>query len=280
MYGLSSSEEEELSGEGWIPWFCTIKGHEFFAEVDDDYIRDTFNLYGIRNRVQYYDHALEMLLSSEIPDEDDLIDNQFLEVYRDATDLYALIHARYIISPRGLQVMREKFVRGSFGHCPRALCERQHVIPVGTSDDLHVGRVKVYCPKCEQLYTPRSKHSDNDGCFFGTSFPHIFLQTFPQLVPLDPPIPFKARLFGFVLQGKKSLLEPHSKRDSSQEESQSSNRAPARLSDIRTRPIPLTAFNSSNEAGAGSPHSSDGVPVGDKSSFDAAFAGQPASFIS
>merc|ERR1712151_838978 len=85
------------------------------------YIRDNFNLYGLRGRFQFYDHALEMILSAEAPDEDDLADTEFLEIYRDATDLYGLIHARYIVSPRGLQVMREKYLKGSFGTCPRVL---------------------------------------------------------------------------------------------------------------------------------------------------------------
>jgi len=207
MYGISSSDDE-LTGEAWISWFCKLKGHEFFAEVDDEYIQDNFNLYGLRNRVRYYDHSYEMLLSRDIPDDDDLNDTQFLEIYRDASDLYALIHARYIISPRGLQVMREKFLDGVFGVCPRALCDRQYVIPVGTSEDLHVGRVNVYCPKCEQMYTPKTKHAENDGVFFGMSFPHILLQHFPSLVPLEPAIPYRARMFGFLIRGQRSLLEP------------------------------------------------------------------------
>jgi len=206
MYGLSSSEDE-LTGEGWITWFCNLKGHEFFAEVDDEYIQDNFNLYGLRNRVQYYDHSYEMLLSRDVPDDDDLNDNQYLEIYRDATDLYALIHSRYIISPRGLQAMREKYLHGVFGVCPRALCDRQYVIPVGTSEDLHMGRVNVYCPRCEQMYTPKTKHAENDGVFFGMSFPHIFLQQFPALVPLEPVTPYRARVFGFLIHGQRSLLE-------------------------------------------------------------------------
>lgn len=211
MYaGLSldeSEDEDESSGDGgWIPWFCGLKGHEFFAEVEEEYIRDNFNLYGLRGRIQYYDHALEMILSSEAPDEDDLSDNEFLEIYRDATDLYGLIHARYIVSPRGLQVMREKFLKGAFGTCPRVLCDRQHVLPVGTSEELRTARVKVFCAKCEQVYSPKSKHGDLDGAYIGTSFPQIFLQSYPSLVPVEIPVPFAPRIFGFKLHKKKSII--------------------------------------------------------------------------
>lgn len=207
MYGLSLDEtddEEEFSG--WIPWFCGLKGHEFFAEVEEEYIRDNFNLYGLRGRLQFYDHALEMILSSEAPDDEDLADEEFLAIYRDATDLYGLIHARYIISPRGLQVMREKYLNNAFGTCPRVLCERQHVLPIGTSEDLRGAQVKVFCPKCDQVYSPKSKYKELDGSYFGTSFPQIFLQSYTSLVPLEIPRPFVSRVFGFKMHKKKSLI--------------------------------------------------------------------------
>ena len=39
--------------------------------------------------------------------------------------------------------MREKFLLGKFGVCPRVLCERQAVLPIGMSEDLRTSRVKV-----------------------------------------------------------------------------------------------------------------------------------------
>lgn len=210
MYGLSldeSDDDEEFSGDsGWIPWFCGLKGHEFFAEVEEEYIRDNFNLYGLRGRFQFYDHALEMILSSEAPDEDDLADAEFLEIYRDATDLYGLIHSRYIASPRGLQVMREKYLKGTFGTCPRVLCDRQHVLPIGQSEDLRASQVMIFCPKCEQVFSPKSKYKELDGSCFGSSLPQIFLQSYPTMVPLDPPRPFMPRIYGFKLHKQKSLI--------------------------------------------------------------------------
>ena len=91
-------------------------------------------------------------------------------------DLYGLIHARFILSPRGLAMMKEKYMMGSFGYCPRVLCERQSVLPIGVSEELSTSRVKVYCPRCQDVYIPRQKQLDIDGAYFGTSFPHIFLK--------------------------------------------------------------------------------------------------------
>jgi casein kinase II subunit beta len=71
--------------------------------------------------------------------------------------------------------MKEKFLSGRFGACPRVLCERQNVLPVGMSEELRTSRVKVYCPRCEEVYIPKKKCPDVDGAYFGCSFPSIFL---------------------------------------------------------------------------------------------------------
>ena len=81
--------------------------------------------------------------------------------------------------------MRAKFLNGVFGACPRVLCDRQLVLPVGMSEDLSISRVKVFCPKCEEVYVPRIKFVDIDGAYFGCSFPHIFLQVKNVLIRLS-----------------------------------------------------------------------------------------------
>merc|ERR1719482_1515317 len=101
-----------------------------------------------------------------------------MEGFPEAQKLYGEIHSRFIASPRGLQVVREKYLKGKFGTCPRVLCDRQHVLPLGTSEELRVARVKVFCPKCEQVYAPKTKYGELDGSYFGTSFPQIFLQSY------------------------------------------------------------------------------------------------------
>jgi len=137
-------------------------------------------------------------------------DYSFLEIYQSAMDLYGLIHARFILSPRGLLVMKEKYMLGSFGYCPRVLCERQNVLPIGVSEELSTSRVKVYCPRCQDVYIPRQKQIDIDGAYFGTSFPHVFMkvsgyemmaaQTYPELTPPGPP-KFIPKIYGFKIFG-------------------------------------------------------------------------------
>ena len=59
-------DSESSSDGGWISWFCDLEGHEFFVEVliytalllllqvDVDYIKDSFNLYGLKERIPKY----------------------------------------------------------------------------------------------------------------------------------------------------------------------------------------------------------------------------------
>lgn len=44
-------------GNGWIQWFCSLEDHQFLCEVDEDYIRDQFNLYGLKQKFNYYKYS-------------------------------------------------------------------------------------------------------------------------------------------------------------------------------------------------------------------------------
>jgi len=83
--------------------------------------------------------------------------------------------------------------------------------------------VKIFCPKCLCVYHPppirfKSHHSalddlgnaSVDGASFGTTFPHLFLMTFNNLVPdaLSPESAYVPRVFGFrVHQSAKQRYE-------------------------------------------------------------------------
>ncbi|RVW15010.1 Casein kinase II subunit beta-1 [Vitis vinifera] len=72
--------------------------------------------------------------------------------------LYGLIHVRYILTSKGMSAMLEKYKSYDFGRCPRVYCCGQPCLPVGQSDIPRSSTVKIYCPKCEDIYYPRSKY--------------------------------------------------------------------------------------------------------------------------
>ena len=44
---------------------------------------------------------------------------------------------------------------------------------------------------------------DLDGAYFGCSFPHIFLQTFPDCIPKEKLELYIPKIYGFTIFGKK-----------------------------------------------------------------------------
>jgi len=180
--------------ESWISSFCSLLGHEYFAEVSEDFIEDDFNLTGLQSQVPMYKEALEMILDVEPEDEDDEEEDEEEEEeddedndvamrgddgeklpggYRRASDrrhmrlandlsviessaelLYGLIHQRYITSRPGIQQMADKYELQHFGCCPRVFCNSARVLPVGTNDIPGQETVKLFCPSCLDVYVP------------------------------------------------------------------------------------------------------------------------------
>ncbi|XP_038684899.1 putative casein kinase II subunit beta-4 [Tripterygium wilfordii] len=201
----TDSEESDVSGSdgddtSWISWFCNLRGNEFFCEVDDEYIQDDFNLCGLSSQVPYYDYALDLILDVESSHGDTFTEEQNELVESAAEMLYGLIHVRYILTTKGMTAMLEKYKSYDFGRCPRVYCCGQPCLPVGQSDIPRSSTVKIYCPKCEDIYYPRSKYQGNiDGADFGTTFPHLFLMTYAHLKPQKPAQSYVPRVFGFKL---------------------------------------------------------------------------------
>jgi hypothetical protein len=131
--GSSTDFQSEDDDYAWIPWFCSLKGNEFFCEVDDTYVQDSFNLTGLQQMVPYFDQALDMIL--DIEPSEVLSDDQQEMIENDAENLFGLIHARYILTGKGLQAMYEKYRNAHFGQVRRNTCKARKRPPAQHAAD-------------------------------------------------------------------------------------------------------------------------------------------------
>ena len=97
----------------FLTQFISSRGNEYFCEIDEDYLTDRFNLTGLNTEVQYYQYALDLV--TDVFDLD--CDDEMREtIEKSARHLYGLVHARYIVTTRGLAKMvspsEEKIGRG------------------------------------------------------------------------------------------------------------------------------------------------------------------------
>ena len=206
-YGTNNEPFSDSSSdftEYWIDLFLGLRGNEYFCDIDDDYIRDRFNLTGLNLEVVKLPTLVDIIT--------DMVDVELQpEEHRDSLEhnaqvLYGLVHARYILTQRGLNKMFEKYKNGDFGYCPRVHCNLHPFLPVGIDDLPRTNSVKLYCAKCEDFYNPKSlRHSKIDGAYFGTSFAAMFFQKFSHIMPVHKRETYVPRVFGFRVHDHSNL---------------------------------------------------------------------------
>ena len=150
-YESSSSSGTSSSVISWIHWYCSLPGHDLLLEVPEEFIEDEFNLTGLPSLVPLYAAALDTILDLE-PETNTVIASASL-IDSSAELLYGLIHARYLITKAGLSGWADK-VGTCGGVCPRIGCGKCWTVPAGLSDTPGVDTVKMYCPRCGDMYHP------------------------------------------------------------------------------------------------------------------------------
>ena len=69
------------------------------------------------------------------------------------------------------------------------------------NDLLRQSRVKVFCPKCEEVYIPEKPL---DGAYFGTSLANGFLMAYHKQITMPPAVyMYEPKVYGFKLAGKR-----------------------------------------------------------------------------
>lgn len=90
----------------YLGQFISSRGNEYFCEIDEEYLTDRFNLTGLNTEVQYYQYALDLITDVfDLDCDDDMRE----AIEKSARHLYGLVHARYIVTTRGLAKMVRHF---------------------------------------------------------------------------------------------------------------------------------------------------------------------------
>ncbi|CAD8065366.1 unnamed protein product [Paramecium sonneborni] len=72
-----SESSISVNENGLIKWYCNLEDHHFFCEIDEFFIADQFNLYGLKQSFDHIEDALQMILSPNTPIDENLEDDQY-----------------------------------------------------------------------------------------------------------------------------------------------------------------------------------------------------------
>ena len=197
-------KKERNTTSGWVIRFRKRHGNEWLEEIDRDFLRDYTNLTGLDEEICYLSHGLHIILSDGLyldSNGNSKIRTKNEDKHLEAAEmLYSLVHARYMLTSKGLEKLFKKYKEGFYGSCPRYYCEKTTVLPIGMSNKLGQGNVKTYCPSCEDIYhTELPGNEPADGASFGTSLPQMFFMAYPALHSSPTIGHYVPKLFGFKI---------------------------------------------------------------------------------
>eukprot|EP00658_Telonema_sp_P-2_P078178 TRINITY_DN725_c0_g1_i8.p1 TRINITY_DN725_c0_g1~~TRINITY_DN725_c0_g1_i8.p1 ORF type:complete len:235 (-),score=68.28 TRINITY_DN725_c0_g1_i8:270-932(-) len=193
-------------------------GNHLLIRVDEDYIEDSFNLYGLNKVIPNFRDTLRLLLTTAEDAEICLEEDWIGPGYQSLLDLYGLIHARYILTTPGMNKIRRKLVNGVFGTSPNHPDEK--VLPIGLGDCLNAGPPMGYNIARGEVVPMMCWGDKLDGAYFGTTAAHLFMMLNPALHgPQGWPLKgvlhgqeqteYQPRIFGFKVRRLDGAVPEH-----------------------------------------------------------------------
>ena len=176
----------------WENSFFSNQSNQILAKIDQDFLLKEMDNPEISEKISNFEEGKNCILN--------IGENQDQKA---AFYIYGLIHAKYIESPAGISQMIMKSQNHLFKTCPRIDCQRNICFSIGVSDDLNISSVKMYCPKCQEIYNVIDDNFKNiDGAFFGTHWISKLIEMNPQLKSRDVESSnnnYIPRIFGFKI---------------------------------------------------------------------------------
>lgn len=184
----------------WKDYFLQDPGNSWFVDISPDFVNDRFNLFGLQNEITHFNICAD-IISGKIKKES--VDPKYRsEVNKNLPIVYGMIHARYIMSPEGMDKFQDKYEKRVFGTCPRVNCREEPLLPIGKSTHCEVDTVKLYCPCCRKVYMPRPI-KNLDGAFWGPDAAHLLIDKMKIIDHCLNYKQFKVQAFGFEIYDKR-----------------------------------------------------------------------------
>ncbi|KAK8898861.1 hypothetical protein M9Y10_001153 [Tritrichomonas musculus] len=204
-----------MKRQTWIDWFLSQPENQLFVRIDDDYLRNIYNFYGIKQKISNFQASYELILKNYVPPwhANTQLESQVFVLEQQTAHLYGLLHARYLLTLEGMEKIYQKYIRNEFPHCPRVLCRKIGCLPFGVSNNMSEYPVKMFCPNCNDVYNVKDPiFSKVDGSFFGNSWIPLFLKKYRHIIPSNKARAHVPKIFGFdVLLGSDSDSDSNSK---------------------------------------------------------------------
>lgn len=198
---IAQFDDSPMPASEWIEGFTS--SHPWLCLVDEAYLKDNFNLYGLSSVIEDY-HGCIKIVRGEYSDLNTTKSTQ--QIQKQCEDLYGLIHSRYLLTFAGVREMKKKYEAGTYGVCPRVACCQQKLLPVGLSPNIGEMSVKVFCPCCQDVYECDCKL---DGAYFGPYFPHFFTQSLKDDLKINEGNPTVLTIAGIPVDPTGALGRSH-----------------------------------------------------------------------
>lgn len=183
---------DDMSSSDWINNF--VYKRNWLVIIDDQYLYDNFNFFGIDIHVNGYKSIVNYLRGQFCEFPPSMTQN---ELNKETEKLYSLLHSRYIMTSTGCKKILQKYESGVYGECPRVGCNQQHLLPIGITCVYGDQSVKTYCPCCKEIY---ETDSEIDGASFGPSFPHFLIQTSLKAKKFEEPVQCQKTIYGIPIE--------------------------------------------------------------------------------
>ena len=154
------------------PYIYQDTPNNWLCNIDDEYLQSSVSYYGLNQYVQHINSSTQLIKGVKV-DKSSIHPDKLNEYIKCSKLLYGLLHSRYICTYDGICRMKQKYRNSVFGVCPRSECSNQKVLPIGLTSVPGVDTVKVFCPRCQEVF---NSNSNLDAAYFGPDFPIVFMK--------------------------------------------------------------------------------------------------------